>query len=115
MAADPPGDVKKAGQKYHSQKTRSHAKRKRERANEWKEREAGGQPYDVRASTHLKHMDQSNTVDAEVNISDIPISAPGYIGLRDAKEQKDRVEYALDDLVGEGSHFKFKLQSWDGQ
>jgi hypothetical protein len=43
----------------------------------------------------------------------IPISLPSYIGLCDMEEQKDRAEYSLDDLVGEGSHFKFKLQKWD--
>jgi hypothetical protein len=114
-AAGLPGEAKKADGRYRSNKTRSHAKRKRERANERKEREAGGQPYDARASTRLKHVHQSDPVEADVNLADIPISDPGYIGLRDAKELKDRTKYALDDLVGAGSHFKFKLLKWDGR
>ncbi|KAF8240778.1 hypothetical protein L208DRAFT_1230720 [Tricholoma matsutake] len=46
---------------------------------------------------------------------DISISAPGYIGLCDTEELKDKTTYGLDDLVGENSHFKFKLQKWDGR
>jgi hypothetical protein len=44
--ADPPGmDVlEKAGKRHRSNKIRSHTKQKRERANERKKREAGGQP-----------------------------------------------------------------------
>ena len=112
---DSPGDVKKADKRYRSNKMRSHAKRKRERANERQEREAGGQPYEVRASTRLKHVHQSNAVNANVSLADIPISAPGYIGVRDTAEQKDTKEYPLDDLIGEGSRFKFKLKKWDGR
>lgn len=112
---DPAGEAKKVGRRYVSNKKRSHGKRKRERVNERKEREAGGQPYNVRASTRLKHVRQSNAVDAAVNLADIPISAPGYIGLCTPGEQDDRVQYTLDGLVGPDSCFKFKLQKWDGR
>jgi hypothetical protein len=77
-AAGPPGEdvLEKAGMKYRSNKIRCHAKRKRERANERKKREGGGQPYDVRASTRLKHVHQPIAVSTEVNLAGIPISAP---------------------------------------
>jgi hypothetical protein len=112
---DPPDGAKKAERRYRSNKMRSHAKRKRERANERKEREAGGQPYEVRPSTRLKHVHQSDVVNTKVNLADMPISAPGYIGVRDTAEQKDTTKHTLDDLIGEGSRFKFKLQKWDGR
>ena len=53
-AVESPGGVKSAG-RYCSNKMRSHAKRKREGANERMERKAGGLPYEVRAPTRLKH------------------------------------------------------------
>ncbi|KAF8241049.1 hypothetical protein L208DRAFT_1083907, partial [Tricholoma matsutake] len=39
----------------------------------------------------------------------------GYIGLCNTEELKDKTAYELDDLVGENSCFKFKLQKWDGR
>jgi hypothetical protein len=112
---DLPGTVTKADKRYRSNKTRSHAKRTRARANERKEREAGGQPYEVRASSRLKHVHQSNALNADVSLTDMPISAPGYIGVRDTAEQKDTRDYQLGDLIGEGSRFKFQLKKWDGR
>ncbi|KAF8230341.1 hypothetical protein L208DRAFT_1144068, partial [Tricholoma matsutake] len=38
-----------------------------------------------------------------------------YIGLCNTEELKDKTAYKLDDLVGENSSFKFKLQKWDGR
>jgi hypothetical protein len=113
--ANPLGRNEGLGRKYLSNKVKSHAKRKRARASQAKEREAGGRPYDVHPSTRLKHTHHSSAVDTEVKFEDIPISLPGYIGLRSTKEQSDRAEYTLDDLIGEGSRFKFKLQKWDGR
>ena len=115
IAADPPGNGKTAGKKHRSNKMRSHAKRKRARANERTEREEGGLPYDVRASTRLKHVHPSIAVHTNLNLADIPISAPGYIGLRDKNVEKDATKYKLEDLVGGGSRFKFKYQKWDGR
>ena len=113
-APGPSGEAEGAGKKYHSNKMRSHAKRKRERANERREHEAGGQPYDVRASTRLKHVHLSKPIDAKLNLADTPISAPSYIGLCD-NEEKDTMEYKLEDVVGMSSWFKFKLVKWDGR
>ena len=113
-AVESPGGVKSAG-RYRSNKMRSHAKRKRERANERMEREAGGLPYEVRAPTRLKYVHPSSAVNANLNLADIPISAPGYIGLRDKSVEKDTAAYRLEDLVGEGSRFKFTYQKWDGR
>lgn len=107
-----------AGKKYYkSNKRRSHAKRKRDRAEQRKERETTGHPYEVRHATRQKHIHTSKavTVDAGFDLAGIPISAPGYIGLRDGEEVKDNTAYKLDDLVGENSRFKFKLQKWDGR
>jgi hypothetical protein len=115
MATEPPPAVKTAGKKYRSNKARSHARRKRQRTDERMEREAGGQPYHVRASTRLKHVHPSNAVAASLNLGDIPISAPGYIGLRDKNEEKDCTEYRLENVVGERSRFRFKLLKWDGR
>ena len=112
---EPPAVVNAAGRKYRSNKAKSHARRRRQRTDEWMEREAGGQPYDVRAPTRLKHVHPSNAVNASLNLGDIPISAPGYIGLRDKNEEKDRTPYKLEDVVGERSKFRFKLQKWDGR
>jgi hypothetical protein len=114
-AFDPLGNMKKADKRYCSNRMRSHAKWKCERANEQKEQEAGGQPYKVCTSTCLKHVHQSNTINADISLTGMPISAPGYIGVWDTAEQKDTREYPLDDLIGEGSHFKFKLKKWDGR
>ena len=114
-ATDPPSAVKTASKRYRSNKQRSHAKRKRDRANERNVREAEGLPYDVRASTRLKHVHPSTAVDGDLNLADIPISAPGYIGLRDKDVEKDETKYKLEDLVGEGSQFQFNYQKWDGR
>jgi hypothetical protein len=102
------------GKKYGSNKKRGHAKRKRDRAEQRKEREAGVQSYEVRPASRKKHVHGSKAADAQLELADIPISAPGYVGLRDTQELKDRTAYRLDDLVGENSRFKFKLQKWDG-
>jgi hypothetical protein len=114
-ATEPPAVVNAAQRKYRSNKARSHARRKRQRTDERMEREAGGQPYDVRAPTRLKHVRPSNAVNARLNLGDVPISAPGYIGLRDKKDEKDRTQYKLEDVVGEHSKFRFKLLKWDGR
>ena len=109
------GEVENTGKRYSSNKRRSHAKRKRDRGEQRKEREAGEHPYEVRPATRQKHVHNSKAVDIELNLAGISISAPGYISLRDTKEVKDKTAYKLDDLVGENSHFKFKLQKWDGR
>jgi hypothetical protein len=110
------GRLENAGKKYGSNKKRSHAKRKRDRAERRKEREAGAHPYNVRPATRQKlHNSNLKAIDAKLDLTDISISAPGYIGLRDAEELKDKTAYRLDDLVGENSRFKFKLQKWDGR
>ena len=95
--------------RYRSNKMRSHVKRKR------MEREAGGLPYKVCAPTHLKHVHPSSAINANLNLADIPISAPGYIGLCDKSVEKDTAAYRLEDLVREGSWFKFTYQKWDGR
>ena len=79
------------------------------------EREAGGQPYDVRTPTRLKHVRPSNAANASLNLGDVPISGPGYIGLRDKNDEKDRTQYKLEDVVGAHSKFRFKLLKWDGR
>jgi hypothetical protein len=56
----------------------------------------------------------SEAADAKLDLASISISDPGYISLRDAEELKDKTAYKLDDVVGESSRFKFKLQKWDG-
>jgi hypothetical protein len=114
-AAGTPGPAKTTVKKYLSNKVRSHAKRKRERANKRKEREAGDQPYDAQASTRLRHVHSSSPMDAKLDLAGIPISAPGYIGLREKIQANDRAQYKLEDLVGEGSRYKFKLVKWDGR
>jgi hypothetical protein len=103
------------GKKYGSNKKRGHAKRKRDRAEQRKEREAGVQSHEVRPASRKKHVHGSKPADAKLELADIPTSAPGYIGLRDAQELKDETAYKLDDLVGENSRFKFNLQKWDGR
>jgi hypothetical protein len=108
------GNVEGAGKKYGSNKKRSRAKRKRDRAEQRKEREAGVHPYEVRPATRQKHVHGSEAADAKLDLAGISISDPGYISLRDAEELKDKTAYKLDDLVGESSRFKFKLQKWDG-
>ena len=116
IASTSAGRLENAGKKYGSNKQRSHAKRKRDRAEQRKEREAGAHPYEVRAATRQKlHNSNLKAIDAKLDLTDIPISAPGYIGLRDTKESKDKTAYKLDDLVGENSRFKFKLKKWDGR
>jgi hypothetical protein len=111
------GRLENAGsKKYGSNKKRSHAKRKRDRAEQRKEREAGVHPYEVRPATRQKlHDSNLKAIDAKLDLTDISISAPGYIGLRNTEELKDKTAYRLDDLVGENSRFKFKLQKWDGR
>jgi len=81
----------------------------------WKECKAGAQPYKVHHTTRQKHAHGSKAVDAYLNLTDISITLPGYIGLHNAAELKDKATYALDDLVGGNSHFQFKLQKWDGR
>jgi hypothetical protein len=110
------GRMENVGKKHGSNKKRSHAKRKRDRAEKRKEREAGVHPYEVRPATRQKlHNTNLKAIDARLDLTDISISAPGYIGLRDTEELKDKTAYELDDLVGENSRFKFKLQKWDGR
>jgi hypothetical protein len=101
--------------KYDSNKKRGHAKRKRDRAEQRKEHEAGVQSYEVRPASHKKHVHGSKATDAQLELADIPISAPGYIGLHGTQGLKDETAYKLDDLVGENLRFKFKLQKWDGR
>ena len=111
----PMGEVEGTGKKYGSNKRRSHAKQKRERAEQRKEREATVGPYEVWPATCQKDIHNSKAVDTALDLAGVPISAPGYIGLRDTEELKDKAAYKLDDLVGESSCFKFKLQKWDGR
>jgi hypothetical protein len=101
--------------KAKSNKAKGHLNRKCQRAERRKEREAAGMLYEVRPATCQKHVHPSKVVDAEVTLTDIPITSPGYISLCDVEDKKDRMAYQLEDLVGEGSHFKFKLQKWDGR
>jgi hypothetical protein len=72
------------------------------------------QSHKVRLASCKKHVHGSKATDAKLELTDIPTSAPGYIGLHDTQELKDKTAYKLDDLVGENSHFKFNLQKWDG-
>ena len=108
------GKVEGAGKKYGSNKKRSHAKRKRDRAEQQKECEAGVHPYEVRPATRQKHVHGSEATDVRIDLAGLSISAPGYIGVCGTEELKDKTAYKLDDLVGGNSRFKFKLQKWEG-
>jgi hypothetical protein len=84
-------------------------------AEQRKEHEVGVHPYEVRPATRQKHVHGSEAADAKVDLMGLSISAPGYIGVHGTKELKDKTAYKLDDLVGENSRFKFKLQKWEGR
>ena len=103
------------GKKCGSNKKQGHAKWKCDRAEQRKEHEARVQPYEVCPASCMKHVHGSKAADAQLKLADIPILAPGYVGLHDTHELKDKTAYKLDDLVGENSRFKFKLQKWDGR
>ena len=107
--------VENKGKKYKSNKKRSHAKRKLDRAERRKEHEANAHPYEPCPATRQTHICTSNTVRTGLDLAGIPISKPGFIGLRDMEEVKDTGVYMLQDMVGPNSRFKFKLQKWDGR
>jgi hypothetical protein len=110
------GWLENVGKKYGSNKHRSHARRKCDRAEQRKECETRVHPYKVHPATCQKLYNSNlKAIDAKLNLMDISTSAPGYIDLHDTEELKDKTTYELDNLVGENSRFKFKLKKWDGR
>jgi len=108
------GEVENVSRRHSHNKRRSHAQRRCNRAEWWKKQEASAHPYEVRHATHQKHVHGLKAVDTHLDLVDISITLPGYISLHDVVELKEAA-YVLDDLVGGNSHFKFKLQKWDGR
>jgi hypothetical protein len=107
-----PGIAENVHKKHRSNKQRSRKKRARDREDQRKAQEGHALPYEVRPATRQKHVHTSKNTDAKINMAGIPISLPGYIGLRG---DGDKTAYRLDDVTGEGSRFKFKLQKWNGR
>lgn len=68
----------------------------------------------VRPSLQERHTASSTPVSVpSFNLDAKTAAKTGYVGIRDSKASK-RV-YKLDEVVGEGSKFKFNLLEWDGK
>jgi hypothetical protein len=69
--------------------------------------------YQVRLKAKAHHVLSAKEVRTDLKTRKLHVAKTGWVGLRDNNERGDR-EYSLDELVGEGSEFGFRLQSWDG-
>lgn len=64
--------------------------------------------HTARPKTQKKYVSSENATPSTASLSDAKVARTAYIGLND-KEDRDAQSYALEDLVGENSKFKFEL------
>lgn len=69
--------------------------------------------YVVKASTINKHVRPAAPIQTQLDAEDLPHTRNAYTGWRDT-DGHGKV-YTLEELVGEGSEFGFKLERWDGR
>ncbi|KAF7975687.1 hypothetical protein HWV62_8797 [Athelia sp. TMB] len=92
--------------KARGKQRRSARRRERQAAEDAKSRT-------VRASLFKRWLRAATPVQAAFKLAAKRVTSTAFIALRDAKGTKR--EYALDELVGEGSAFNFDYLAWDGQ
>jgi hypothetical protein len=68
--------------------------------------------YSIKPALVNKHIRTAQSISTPLNVSKLRHTNTAYGGI--AGESGDRV-YRLEELIGENSHFKFKLQRWDGR
>jgi hypothetical protein len=59
---------------------------------------------------HIKN--HAKPVQTAINASNMPHASTAYMGKQDSDGAKHI--FQLDELVGEGSEYKFELRKWDG-
>jgi hypothetical protein len=86
-------------------------KNAKKRKAEQKEQRLGAP--DVRQKAHQKYKAAAQAIHTASKTADSLVAKTGYIALNRPAETKKA--QALEELVGEGSKYGFKLQKWDGQ
>lgn len=89
-------------------KRQGHANRKRKRDKA----KLGPAEYTPRSQTRKKYAESAAEAGSEATGEDFPIAKTGYTAARGSNSS---TAYKLDELVGPGSRFGFKLIEWDGR
>jgi len=91
-------------------KSQSHANRSRQRQDA---RDASSASLKPRIQRRLNTLGASEPLRTEIDSAQSSHINTGFTGL-DNRERHKKL-YSLEELVGEGSKFGFKLQTWDGR
>lgn len=84
---------------------------------QWREGKRQLEKASLDASSHPKpgvakrHLCTSSPVKAQFTLANKRAAATAYVGLRNAKAEM--CAYALEEMVGEGSKFRFQYLAWD--
>jgi hypothetical protein len=61
-----------------------------------------------------KHIKKpGTTIRTSINAGNLPHTSTAYLGMRDSSGS--RKVFQLEELVGEGSKYRFELRKWDGR
>lgn len=116
-----PGDrcePKNAGTPPLSSKARRRARIKSQshshRANQRRQLQNESFSHHTRQSTtYDKYISTAKPILTPMSTSNAPVTKSGFVGRDD--RTRSRGQYRLEDVVGEASTFKFRLQTWDGR
>jgi len=69
----------------------------------------------VREKAKSKYLQEADLLFTKVDTAASRVTKSAYASVNVANRVGSKVEYDLNDLVGEGSKFKFALKTWDGK
>jgi hypothetical protein len=107
------GKMGKTGNSSQKKMRKLRSKRARQLRRERERLNAPYGAYQVRPRAKTHHILKAKEVRTDLITRKLRVTKTGWTGSRDTKEQEDR-QYSLDELVGEGSEFGFKVETWDG-
>lgn len=90
-------------------------KNRRNRRDKVKQQQSFGD-YAVREEAKAKYVNYDEPIAAYNSLRSAKVASSGFVGLNSQRSsrQSSKKQYTLEEMVGEGSEFNFKLVEWDG-